>query len=56
MFNGFHRESLKNFLEVIDLGVELSNRGSDKPKSAGKQEKRFKVDTVLSSLRARNQC
>nr|YP_002000425.1 putative LAGLIDADG homing endonuclease [Oedogonium cardiacum]YP_002000452.1 putative LAGLIDADG homing endonuclease [Oedogonium cardiacum]ACC97284.1 putative LAGLIDADG homing endonuclease [Oedogonium cardiacum]ACC97286.1 putative LAGLIDADG homing endonuclease [Oedogonium cardiacum] len=49
MNEGYHLESLENFLEIVDLGEELSQRGAkEKPKKL----KRKKVDEQLENLRA----
>jgi hypothetical protein len=48
MYSGYHRESLKNFLEIVDRGVELSKRSS---KRFVPSTKRGKVNTIVSALR-----
>jgi len=47
MNNGYHRESLKNFLEIIDLGESLRVRS--RPKNGKKGEK---VAEIVQQLKA----
>ena len=50
MYDGYHNQSLKNFLEIVDKGVDLRFRSS---KSKTKEStKRTKVETQLEKLRA----
>lgn len=49
MHSGYHTQSLHNFLEVIDLGETLSERGQ--VSSARTRAKREKVNAVLAILR-----
>jgi LAGLIDADG endonuclease len=50
MHSGYHNQSLKNFLEIVDKGAALRIRVS-KPNST-KPSKRVKVDEQLDKLRA----
>nr|AAL34368.1 putative protein [Chlamydomonas noctigama] len=51
MNEGYHRVSLKNFLEIVDKGVELRERLRPAECLTGKANKRRKVDEQIEKLR-----
>jgi hypothetical protein len=52
MYNGYHNQSLKQFLELVEKGEALRFRNSTKPVIAN--PKRTKVNIILADLRQRS--
>jgi LAGLIDADG endonuclease len=50
MYNKQHLVSLKDFLHVVKLGEELSNRSSTREKAPGKVKKREAVNKIVQTL------